>query len=95
MNYFLKKSHSRFLTILVVLSLLVTMLAGCQRKEPEESTEPTDNKPGLELIEPTKETEPEPTETTSPINDNMAVVKDQLNVRSSPSTGAPGTALTR
>ena len=89
MNYFLKKRHSRLLTILLAVCLVVTMFAGCQRKEPEDTTPSTeDNLPGgLVEVKPT-EAETLPPETTEPVNENMATVKDQLNVRSSPSTGA-------
>ena len=89
MNYFLTKRHSRLLTILLAVCLVVTMFAGCQRKEPEDTTPSTeDNLPGgLVEVKPTEE-ETLPTETTEPVNENMATVKDQLNVRSSPSTGA-------
>ena len=89
MNYFLTKRHSRLLTILLAVCLVVTMFTGCQRKEPEDTTPSTeDNLPGgLVEVKPT-EAETLPPETTEPVNENMATVKDQLNVRSSPSTGA-------
>ena len=88
MNYFLKR-HLRLLTVLVALCLCVSLLAGCQSNKPEETTDSTENllPSGLVEVKPT-ETETEPPETTSPIADNMAIVTDQLNVRSSPSTGA-------
>ena len=87
MNYFLKR-HSRLMTILLALTLLLTLLAGCQRKEAEDTSDPTENKPGLVVVDPTTEPTTEPTEETEPINENMAIVKDQLNVRSAPTTGA-------
>lgn len=88
MNYFLTKRHSRLLTILLAIGLVATMFTGCQKTEPEDTSTPTeDNPPGLVQVKPT-ETEPVPTETTEPVNENMATVKDQLTVRSSPSTGA-------
>ena len=87
MNYTFKKSHSRILTLVMVLLLLVSMLAGC-KKDDETSNQDTDPAPGLNLVdsEPT-ETQTEPTE-TEPINQNMAVITTQVNVRSSPSTTA-------
>ena len=88
MYYFLK-NHSRLLTVLLAIGLTATLFTGCQKAKPEEtipSTEP--NLPaGLVEVKPTETTEP-PTEATEPVNENMATVKDQLNVRSSPSTGA-------
>jgi len=88
MRYFLKK-HSRLLTALLAVCMVATMFTGCQRKEPEDTTPSTeDNLPGgLVEVKPT-ETETVPTEPTEPENENMATVTDQLNVRSSPSTGA-------
>lgn len=86
MNSF-KKSHSRFLTIVLVLLLLVSMLAGCKKTD----TPPEDNQslpaPNTDLLEnPTTPSE-DPTEpSTAPLADNIAVViADQLTVRSGPS----------
>ena len=88
MNYFFKK-HSRLLTVLLALCLMLTMFTGCQKADPdatEASTE--DPMPGnLVAVKPEEETT-EATEATEPENDNMATVTDQTNVRSSPSTGA-------
>ncbi len=88
MNYFLK-NHSRLFTTALAVCLTATMFAGCQKAKPEETVPSTEsNLPaGLVEVKPT-ETEPLPPETTEPVNENMATVKDQLNVRSSPSTGA-------
>jgi len=88
MYYFLK-NHSRLLTVLLAVGLTATLFTGCQKAKPEETTPSTEaNLPaGLVEVKPTETTEP-PTEATEPVNENMATVKDQLNVRSSPSTGA-------
>ena len=88
MYYFLK-NHSRLLTVLLAIGLTAALFTGCQKAKPEETTPSTEgNLPaGLVEVKPTVETEP-PTEATEPVNENMATVKDQLNVRSSPSTGA-------
>ena len=87
MNYFLKK-NSRLLTLLLTAGLTMTLFSGCQRTQPEDTVPSTDGLPsGLVEVKPT-ETETLPPETTEPVNENMAIVKDQLNVRSSPSTGA-------
>ena len=88
MNYFLK-NHSRVLTSALAICLTATMFAGCQKAKPEETVPSTEaNLPaGLVEVKPT-EAETLPPETTEPVNENMATVTDQLNVRSSPSTGA-------
>ena len=89
MNYFLTKRQSRLLPILLAVCLVATMFTGCQRTKPEDTTPSTeDNLPGnLVEVKPTEEATV-PTETTEPVNENLATVKDQLTVRSSPSTGA-------
>ena len=87
MNSF-KKSPSRFLTIVLILLLLVSMLAGCKKDD----TNPEDNSstpsPNLNLVD--DNTDPtdnstDPTDVTDPPADNIAIVKEQLTVRSSPS----------
>ena len=89
MNYFFKKRHFRLLSLVLAICMVATMFAGCQKTKPEETTDPTTESlpAGLVEVKPTEETEP-PTEATEPVNENMATVTDQLNVRSSPSTGA-------
>ena len=88
MRYFLQ-NHSRLLTILLALSLVATMFTGCRKTEPEDTAPSTENQlpAGLVEVKPT-EAETLPPETTEPVNENLATVKDQLTVRSSPSTGA-------
>ena len=88
MNSF-KKSHSRFLTIVLVLLLLVSMLAGCKKTD----TPPEDNQslpaPNTDLLDnpaDPSEDATEPSDETEPLADNIAVViADQLTVRSGPS----------
>ena len=89
MNYFFKKSHLRLLSILLIIGMMASMLAGCQLGKPEDTTPSTEDNvpPGLVEVKPT-EAATVPTEATEPVNENMATVTDQLNVRSSPSTGA-------
>lgn len=90
MNYFFKKRHSRILALLLVVCMVAAMFAGCKSGKTEETSDPTEESlpAGLVEVKPT-ETEPAPTEApTEPVNENMATVTDQLNVRSSPSTGA-------
>lgn len=89
MNYFLTKRQSRLLTTLLAVCLVATLFSGCQRTKPEDTSPSTeDNLPGnLVEVKPT-EVATVPPETTEPVNENLATVKDQLTVRSSPSTGA-------
>ena len=92
MNYPFKKEHFHTLSRLLSISLVVLMTAavftGCQKKEPD----PTDNTPvtppGLVESTPTESagSETEPTEeATKPEKTNVAIVKQQVNVRSWPS----------
>lgn len=90
MNYFLKKRHSRLLALLMVICMVAAMFAGCKSGKDDEPSVPSEESlpAGLVEVKPT-ETMPEATEApTEPVNENMATVTDQLNVRSSPSTGA-------
>jgi len=89
MNYFLTKRHSRLLALLLAVCMVATLFAGCGKAKNEDTTPSTeDSLPGgLVEVKPT-EAETLPPETTEPVNENLATVKDQLTVRSSPSTGA-------
>lgn len=88
MNYPFVRKHSQNLTKVLSIAMTVIMLAamfsGCQKKAlPEESTEPSAS---LNLIESTEPLETETTEApTEPAKKNAAIVKEQVNVRSSPS----------
>lgn len=83
-----KKNHSqkysRLLSLVAVVLLLATMLSACQKKETPtvdlDATPPN-------LLETTPSTEPAPTTPapTEPEKTNIAIVKEQVNVRSSPS----------
>lgn len=85
MNSF-KKSHSRILTILLVMLMLVSMLAGCKKDD----TVPEDNQstpaPNINLVDDTTEpSDPseDPAGETEPLGDDIAIViADQLTVRS-------------
>lgn len=92
-----KSSLSRFVSLALVLLLMLTALSGCSllpsSKDTEPSTEPSDvdvDIPNIVDTEPSTEppTAPSTIPTTIPQKENMAVVKEQLNVRSSPSTGS-------
>ena len=97
MNYpFKNKSLRRSLSLSLVLLLTLAMLSGCSllpgsgNTEPTaEATEPSSDIPNIVETEPSTEPSTVPTTvpTTAP-KENMAVVKEQLNIRSSPSTGS-------
>ena len=97
MNYpFKNKSLRRSLSLSLVLLLTLAMLSGCSllpgsgNTEPTtEATEPSSDIPNIVDTEPSTEPSTVPTTvpTTAP-KENMAVVKEQLNIRSSPSTEA-------
>lgn len=91
-----KKSPGRFLSLALVLALVVAMLSGCsllpssQNSETQPSEEATDDTPNIVVTDPPTEAPTEaPTQapTTAP-KQNIAIVKEQLNMRNSPSTGS-------
>lgn len=86
MNFSKSSKLSKLLSLILVLTMLVTLFAGCKKDEPtDESTEPN---AGPNLIEPApSETATQPTETQpAEINENMATVLSQINIRSAPTT---------
>lgn len=100
MNYpFSKKSSlGRFVSLTMAAALIVTTLTGCSLipgmgKTTEPSSEPSTEAPApsLNLIEKPEETEAPSTVATIPTTekrDNIAIVKEQLSLRSSPSAGS-------
>lgn len=96
MNYPFNQTSSlkirRVLSLALVAAMTSAALTGCfsstKGTEPIEDT--SSNIPNLlESTEPEEqETEPTVEETTEPEPENVAVVKEQLSVRSSPSTGS-------
>lgn len=94
MNYSFKKNPSRnfskILCMLLAVLMLTVIFAGCQKKESPVENE-TDPVSPPNLIE-NNETEPnDPEESTEPVETepekgNVAIVKEQVNVRSSPSS---------
>ena len=88
MKYPFKPDHSRILSLVMVLTLLLTMLTGCFASN--DDTKETENQipPNLNVVESSEPTETEPPETTEPINENLATVISTTNVRNTPSTTA-------
>lgn len=85
------KKVRRLLCCALALALMTTALTGCfSKKEPDTTEDPNANVPNL--VETSPETTEAPTETTEtptePEPENIATVKEQINVRVSPSTGA-------
>lgn len=86
----------RVLSLTLVAVMTTVALTGCfgSKKDPETTEDPTANMPNL-IDTNTTETAPEATEaptdapTEAPVEEEgIAVVKEQLSVRSSPSTGS-------
>lgn len=99
MNYpFTKrKKLSRVLSLTLVMLMTLALLSGCSllpgsnNTEPSsEATEPSSDIPNIVETDPPTETTTEATTEapTQPKKDNMAVVKELLNIRSAPSTGS-------
>lgn len=102
MNYPFNKptmlNMHRVLSLTLVGAMTCAALTGCfsLNKDTEATDDTSSNMPNLvDSAEPTEaETTEHVTEApTEPEKDNMAVVKEQLSVRSSPSTGSPVTAV--
>ena len=91
-----KKSLSRLLSLTLVLLMTMAMLSGCSllpgssNTEPStEATEPSSDIPNIVETDPPTEPSTVPTTAaTEPKKDNIAVVKEQINIRSAPSTGS-------
>ena len=86
MNFSKTSKLRNILSLILVLTMMVTLFAGC--KKTEDSSESTEPNAGPSLIEPApSESEPEATETQpAEINENMATVLSQINIRSAPTT---------
>lgn len=89
MNFSKNRKFSKLLSLILVLSLMTTLFAGCKKQDiPEDTASAGLN---LNLSEPSSSSEAEETTaaTTAPVvNENTATVTSQLNIRSSPSTEA-------
>ena len=91
MTYSFKKKQSRsfarLLCVVLTMLLMTTAFAGCSKK----NSDPTDSTPlptpGLLESDPTTPSESEPTvpSETEPEKKNVAIVKQQVSIRSWPS----------
>ena len=86
MNFSNSSKLRKLLSMILVLTMLVALLAGC--KKTDSNPETTPNNAGPNLIESTpSEDAAQPAETQPvQINENMATVLSQINIRSAPTT---------
>ena len=87
MNFSKSMKLRKMLSLILIMTMMVTVFAGCKKQEipGNPGTQPN---AGPSLIDPAPtETNPEPTETEPVvINENTATVLSQINVRSAPTT---------
>ena len=86
MNFSKTSKLRKILSLILVMTMLVTLFAGC--KKDDSSSETKEPHAGPSLIDPVPTDEAtEPTETQPvEINENMATVLSQINIRSAPTT---------
>ncbi len=85
MNFSKSSKLRKRLSLILVLTMMVTLLAACKKDDANITTDPTDDGPSLIDPQPTNT----PAETTLPtetvqINENTATILSQINVRSAP-----------
>lgn len=86
MNFSKTSKLRKILSMILVLTMVVTLFAGC--KKDEESSDTSEPNAGPNIVEPApsdEETEPAETQAVE-INLNMATVLSQINIRSAPTT---------
>lgn len=94
MNYPFVQKHSqnirRFMSLAIVLVLMTALFAGCAKKDDDPTGTDAQNMPNIvdDTTPSSQETEPESVPETEPEKENVAIVKEQLNIRSSPSNGS-------
>ncbi len=92
MNFSKHHALSKVLSLILVLTLMSSLFAGCKKDNPSANTS-GDTNPGLNLdlsntsASTDESTQPVQTQ-PSEVNENMATVVSQINIRSSPSTDA-------
>lgn len=81
---------SRLLSLVLIITILCTLFAGCKKEDPAPSTEPTI--PGLNLLPSVPEQTEAPTvpttEATEGPQEDMGTVTQQMNIRGTPSMSA-------
>lgn len=89
MNCPFKKTHSRILSLVCVLTLLIGILSGCSFGKPDPS-EDSQGAPNLNLVDPNPTDEStDPSDSTDAASDrNMGITTQQVNVYSSATESA-------
>ena len=86
MNFSKNNQLNKVLSLLMVFCMIATLFSGCKKEEPEDDTVPGMS---LNMSEETtpSETLPQPTETEPVIiNEKLATITAQMNIRSAPNT---------
>ena len=94
MNFSNTNTLRKLLSLLLAVTLVLGMFAGCMKKDSDETEDTSEPSINISLDDDTEpsETQTEPTESEPlVINENMATVINQLTVRSSPSKEANNT----
>ena len=85
MNFSNTNKIRKLMSLILVLVLMVSLFAGC--KKDDTTADKTEPNVGPNLVSTTpSESQTQPAETQPVINENMATVVSQMNIRSSPST---------
>lgn len=92
MNFSNYRKLSRLLSLILIITMLCTLFAGCKKEEDPENTTPN-TIPGLNLgleTEPSSQPTTVPTTTEAPAEpkENMGTVTQQMNIRGTPSMSA-------
>lgn len=91
MNFSNYHKLSKVLSLILIITILCTLFAGCKKEEDPESTTPN-TLPGLNLgpetLPSTQPTTVPTTEAPSEPKENMGTVTQQMNIRGTPSTSA-------
>ena len=86
MNFSKTSKLRKFLSLILVMTMLVTLFAGCKKDDVEVSNDDPAVGPNIVENETTGDaTQPTETEPTV-VNENMATVLSQINIRSAPTT---------
>ena len=87
MNFSKTSKLSKLLSMILVLAMMVTLFAGCKKGNSTEDTSEPAVGPNLTDTNPPSEAESQPAASEPvEINENMATVLSQINIRSAPST---------
>ncbi len=86
MNFSNSSKLRKYLSLILVMTMLAALFAGCKKDDVSVETNPSNDGPSLIDPQPT-ETTPAPTETEPVvINENTATILSQINIRTAPTT---------